>query len=101
MKFVLLRSRLPRHRAHWPAAARRRRPGPGRRTVTATLRAIAGRLLILFIKAFVASGATVLGIDTIVLRRTPARLGSVSARGITRDPVRATGARPDQMEPFD
>jgi hypothetical protein len=26
MKFVLLRSRLRRHRAHWPAAARRRRP---------------------------------------------------------------------------
>jgi alkylated DNA repair dioxygenase AlkB len=25
MKFILLRSR-PRHRAHWPAAARRRRP---------------------------------------------------------------------------
>jgi len=48
----------------------------GRRTVTATLRilkrdpdfcAIGGRLLILLIKAVVASGAAVIGIDTIAL----------------------------------
>jgi hypothetical protein len=86
---------------------------PGRRTVTAALRilgrdhdpgfctfhrilnraawssrAVAGRLLILLIKAFVPSGApVVIGIDDTIERRWGAK---ISARGIYRDPVRSS-----------
>ena len=86
---------------------------PGRRTVTAALRilgrdrnpgfctfhrilnraawssrAVAGRLLILLIKAFVPVGApVVIGIDDTIERRWGAR---ISARGIYRDPVRSS-----------
>ena len=88
---------------------------PGRRTVTAALRilgrdrdpsfctfhrllnraawssrAVAGRLLILLIKAFVPSGApVVIGIDDTIERRWGAK---ISARGIYRDPVRSSKA---------
>jgi hypothetical protein len=86
---------------------------PGRRTVTAALRilgrdrdpdfctfhrilnraawssrAVAGRLLILLIKAFVPSGApVVIGLDDTIERRWGAK---ISARGIYRDPVRSS-----------
>ena len=86
---------------------------PGRRTVTAALRilgrdrdpgfctfhrilnraawssrAVAGRLLILLVKAFVPSGApVVIGIDDTIERRWGAK---ISARGIYRDPVRSS-----------
>jgi hypothetical protein len=86
---------------------------PGRRTITAALRilgrdhdpgfctfhrilnraawssrAVAGRLLILLIKAFVPSGApVVIGIDDTIERRWGAK---ISARGIYRDPVRSS-----------
>jgi hypothetical protein len=86
---------------------------PGRRTVTAALRilgrdrdpdfctfhrilnraawssrALAGRLLLLLIKAFVPSGApVVIGLDDTIERRWGAK---ISARGIYRDPVRSS-----------
>jgi DDE superfamily endonuclease len=86
---------------------------PGRRTVTAALRilgrdrdpdfctfhrilnraawssrAMAGRLLMLLIKAFVPSGApVVIGVDDTIERRWGAK---ISARGIYRDPVRSS-----------
>jgi hypothetical protein len=86
---------------------------PGRRTVTAALRilgrdrdrgfctfhrilnraewssrAVAGRLLILLVKAFVPSGApVVIGIDDTIERRWGPK---ISARGIYRDPVRSS-----------
>jgi hypothetical protein len=86
---------------------------PGRRTVTAALRilgrdrdpdfctfhrvlnraawssrAVAGRLLILLIKAFVPAGAPiVIGLDDTIERRWGAK---ISARGIYRDPVRSS-----------
>ncbi len=86
---------------------------PGRRTVTAALRilgrdrnpdfctfhrilnraawssrAVAGRLLMLLIKAFVPAGAPiVIGIDDTIERRWGAK---INARGIYRDPVRSS-----------
>ena len=86
---------------------------PGRRTVTAALRilgrdrdptfctfhrilnratwssrAVAGRLLILLIKAFVPAGApVVIGLDDTIERRWGPK---ISARGIYRDPVRSS-----------
>jgi hypothetical protein len=86
---------------------------PGRRTVTAALRilgrdrdpdfctfhrilnraawssrAVAGRLLMLLIKAFVPAGApVVIGLDDTIERRWGAK---ISARGIYRDPVRSS-----------
>jgi hypothetical protein len=86
---------------------------PGRRTVTTALRilgrdrdpdfctfhrilnraawssrTVAGRLLILLIKAFVPSGApVVIGLDDTIERRWGAK---ISARGIYRDPVRSS-----------
>jgi DDE superfamily endonuclease len=86
---------------------------PGRRTVTAALRvlgrdhdpkfctfhrilnraawssrAVAGRLLLLLVKAFVPSGAPiVIGLDDTIERRWGPK---ISARGIYRDPVRSS-----------
>jgi DDE superfamily endonuclease len=85
---------------------------PGRRTVTAALRvmgleqvpgfavyhrvlstgrwssrALAHRLLLLLVAAFVPTGPVVVGIDDTIERRWGARIG---ARGIYRDPVRSS-----------
>jgi hypothetical protein len=107
MKFVLRRSRLPRHRAHWPIAARRRRSGPRpahRHGDVAHRQTRSPFLLVLPLplsrridvardrgptvdptdQAFVPSGAAGIGIDAIVLRRTaPLESQSHGARTAT------------------